>query len=120
MDFSSIKDVKSPEAFCDGSSILDSTVNHKRQRMSTMEAYLPRATAIERPNLYICTGMIVSRIDFARILAQPRAEKVIFRHAKSQSDETFSVIVRKEVIISSGAISSPQILMLRSAVLSLS
>ena len=119
MGFSSIEDVNSPEAFCEGTSALDSTVDHKRQRISTMEAYLPRATAIERRrNLSICTRAIVSRIDFTRNEAQLRAVKVKFRRTDSQSEETFSVTVKKEVIVSSGAISSPQILMLRFAVFS--
>ena len=120
MGFSLIEDTNSPEAFCDGVSTLDSTVNHKRQRMSTLEAYLPRATALERRNnLKICTGAIVSGIEFTRVQGkEPRAETVKFRHAKSQSDETFSVTAKHEVVISSGAIGSPQVLMLRSEGLS--
>ena len=120
MGFSPIEHTSSPEAFCDGVSTLDSTVNHKCQRMSTLGAYLPRATALERrSNLKICTGAIVSGIQFTKSQAkEPRAETVRFRHARSQSDEIFSVTAKHEFIISSDAIDSPQVLMLRSDLLS--
>ena len=119
MGFSLIDDANLPDALCDGVSNLDSTVDQNKQRVSTLEAYLPRATALKREgNLTICTGVLVSRIEFSGDEAEHRAEQVSFQYANSTSEKVFSVRVNKEVVISSGAVGSPQILMLRSENLS--
>lgn len=113
MGFSLIDDTNSPDALCDGIANLDSTVDQNKQRVSTLEAFLPRATALKREsNLTICTGVIVSQIKFSDYEAEHRAEQVIFQYANSKSKKVFSVKAIKEVIVSSGAIGSPQILML--------
>lgn len=78
-----------------------------------MDAYLPRATVLARSNLKICTGVVVSKIEFSRGKGQSRAEQVKFRYANPKLRETFSASVKQEVIVSSGAIGSPQVLMLR-------
>ena len=117
MGFSPIEDTNAPEAFCDGVSSLDSTVGHQRQRMSTMEGYLPRKVAFERQsNLTICTGAIASSIEFAEDQETTRAANVRFQPAQSPSTKSFSINVKKEIVISSGAIGSPQLLMLRSGI----
>lgn len=117
MGFSLIDDANSPDAFCDGVSCLDSTIDQKKQRMSTMEAFLPRETALKRErNLTICTGVTVSQIKFSGDQKEHRAERVNFQYANSESKTVFSVKVNREVIVSSGAVGSPQILMLRSGV----
>lgn len=117
MGFSLIDDTSSPDALCDGISPLDSTVDQNRQRVSTLEAFLPRAIALQRENnLTICTGVIVSRIKFSGNHAEQRTEEVNFQYAKLESEKMFSVRVHKEVILTSGAVGSPQVLMLRSGV----
>lgn len=117
MGFSLIDDTSSPNALCDGISVVDSTVDQNRRRVSTLEAFLPRAIALQREsNLTICTGVIVSRIKFSGDHAEHRAEEVIFQYANLEFEKVFSVRVNKEVILSSGAIGSPQVLMLRSVV----
>jgi choline dehydrogenase-like flavoprotein len=75
-------------------------------------------TAIEREKrLKICTGVLVSKVVFSGIGSEGkrRAEVVSFQHAHSKSGKTFLAKANTEVIICAGAISSPQILMLRSA-----
>ena len=115
MGLSFIDDANSPDASCHGISNLDSSIDRNKQRVSMLEAFLPRATALEREsNLTICTGVIVSRIEFSGDEAERRAEKIIFQPANSKSEKVFSVKVNKEVIVSSGAVGSPQLLMLRS------
>ena len=115
MGFSVIDDTNSPDALCDGISSLDSTIDQNKQRMSTMDAYLPRATALKREsNLTICTGVIVSQIKFSGDQREHRAERINFQYANSESKNVFSVKVKREIIVSSGTIGSPQVLMLRS------
>ncbi|KAL8858152.1 MAG: hypothetical protein Q9178_005329 [Gyalolechia marmorata] len=48
MGFGVIEDTSSPNALCDDLSSLDSTVDKNRQRVLTMEAYLPLRTALGR------------------------------------------------------------------------
>ncbi|KAL8704107.1 MAG: hypothetical protein Q9201_002721 [Fulgogasparrea decipioides] len=114
MGFGVIDDTNSPEALCDGISTLDSTVDENRQRVSTLEAYLPLKTTLERAdNLSICTGVVVGRINFSASEVGHCAEQVTFQKACAEWDKVFSVKVKKEVVVSSGALGSPQILMLR-------
>ena len=115
MGLSLMDDANSPDASCNGISNLDSSVDQNKQRVSMLEAFLPRATAVEREsNLTICTGVIVSRIEFSGNEAERRAKKISFQPANSKSEEVFSVKVNKEVIVSAGAVGSAQLLMLRS------
>ncbi|KAL8638584.1 MAG: hypothetical protein Q9228_004274 [Teloschistes exilis] len=113
MGFSLIEDTSSPDAPCDGLSSLDSTVDKNRQRVSTMEAYLPLRTALARKgNLTLCTGATVCRIDGSHHGTGYRANRLVFQKANRGNDKVFSVKVKKEVVVSSGALGSPHILML--------
>lgn len=114
MGFHSISDTNAPDAPPDGIATLDSTVNKNNQRVSTFHAFLPREIALSREkNLTICTNAIVSRVVFSHDGEKPRTDKVLFTSAQANTDKIFSVNVRKEVIICSGAIGSPKVLMLR-------
>ena len=116
MGFSVIDDVNSPDVPCDGIATLDVTVDQNKQRVSTLEAFLPRATALGREkNLTICTNVVVSQIKFSNDQNEHRAEKVLFQYANSKAEKIFSAKVNREVVVSSGALGSPQVLMLRSA-----
>ena len=78
------------------------------RRMSTAEAYL-RPAARQRPDqLHVLTHAHVTRILFDESSGTPKAIGVEFVHEK----ETIIVHANQEVIISGGAINSPQILML--------
>ena len=110
LGFSLISDTNSPDALCDGFATLDVTVNQNRQRMSTFDAFIPRDLALQRiKNLHICTGTVVSRIEFSGKGNAYRAERVRFQSAKPSSDASFSVLAKREVIVCSGAIGSPQV-----------
>ncbi|KAL9077854.1 MAG: hypothetical protein Q9157_003231 [Trypethelium eluteriae] len=113
LGFHHITDTNSTDALCDGFATLDLTIDQNMQRVSTLEAFLPRETALKREkNLSICTASIVSRIEFSREKANSRAKRVHFQSSISKSRKTFSVNVKKEVIVCSGATGSPQVLML--------
>ena len=115
MGLNLIDDANSPDASCQGISNLDSSVDHNKQRTAMLEAFLPRTTALQRErNLTICTGLIVSRIEFSDDEAERRAEKTSLQPANPKSKKVFSVKVNKEVIVSSGAVGPAQLLMLRS------
>jgi choline dehydrogenase-like flavoprotein len=109
-----VSDVNAPDAPCDGFVTLDSTVDENMQRMSTFDAFLPRQVALEREkNLTICTGVIASRIVFSDKEGEPRSERILFQYARGNVEKVFSAKVKREVIVCSGAVGSPQVLMLR-------
>ncbi|RDW82955.1 hypothetical protein BP5796_04446 [Coleophoma crateriformis] len=85
-----------------------STIDRRPGEMNGTRSYsttgylLPNA---QRPNLFVLTEALVTRI----ILSSDKvATGVEFLH--SDSDEKHSVSVKKEVILSAGAIKSPQVL----------
>jgi choline dehydrogenase len=119
MGFKSITDANSPYALSDGLATLDQSINRNRERSSTFSAFVPKEIALKRQkNLTICTRVAVSRLIFSDGLlvfsggSQPRAEGVRFQSV-TKSDKSFSAKARKEVIVCSGALGSPQVLMLR-------
>ena len=91
----------------EGAGLYQVTCNGGR-RWSTYHAYLQ--PAMSRPNLTITTGALVSRIEIesADGGAGVRATGVSFR----RSGREHTVQARREVLLSGGAINSPQLLML--------
>lgn len=75
---------------------------YKGRRASTASAYLKPAR--KRKNLHIVTEALVSRID----IKERRATGVTY----FRGDQTVSAIAQREVILSGGAVNSPQILQL--------
>ncbi|KAL8989713.1 MAG: hypothetical protein Q9169_008299, partial [Polycauliona sp. 2 TL-2023] len=99
MGFGVIEDTSSPDAPCDGLSSLDSTVDGNRQRVSTMEAYLPLRIALARQaNLTLCTRATVCRVDGSHRENGYRADSVKFQKANLSTDKVFSVKVKREVV----------------------
>lgn len=72
------------------------------QRCSSAKAYL--SEALSRPNLMVITHALVEKI----IIENKQAKGVKFR----KDGQAFDIFAKKEVIMSSGAINTPQILML--------
>lgn len=92
---------------------LDHTIDEHSRRNSAFDAFLP-PHVWARPNLTVCTGVVVDSIDFEETADGPRAAGVRIEHEiAGQVNKRFYVSARHEVIVSAGAISSPQILMLR-------
>ncbi|KAL8988271.1 MAG: hypothetical protein Q9169_008584 [Polycauliona sp. 2 TL-2023] len=113
MSLGIIEDTSSPDAPYDGLSSLNSIVDENRQRVSTMEAYLPlRTTLARQANLTLCTGATVCRVDGSHRENGYRADSVTFQKANLSTDKVFSVKVKREVVVCSGALGSPHILML--------
>jgi choline dehydrogenase-like flavoprotein len=111
---SSIDDLNAPDAPNDGFGLFDLTMDENRKRVSTLDAFLPKSLALERrENLTICTNAIVSQIQFSGENGIHRAKNVLFQYANQRSTQVFSAKVKKEVVVSSGAIGSPQVLLLR-------
>ncbi|MEP7106368.1 MAG: GMC family oxidoreductase N-terminal domain-containing protein [Ferruginibacter sp.] len=85
-----------------GASMLQFTIRNN-QRHSTAKAFLK--PVMHRPNLTVRTGCMVKKI----VIENDRATGV---EIISKKGETISIRCNKEVILSAGAIQSPQVLML--------
>jgi choline dehydrogenase len=81
---------------------MDMTV-HKGFRWSTASAYL--RPAMKRPNLTVATDTFVNKVVF-------EGKKAVGVETESKNKTTKVVRAAKEVILSGGAINSPQLLML--------
>ncbi|MEC7122722.1 MAG: GMC family oxidoreductase N-terminal domain-containing protein, partial [Pseudomonadota bacterium] len=76
---------------------------HKGRRMSTARAFLK--PAMGRPNLTVRTGAHATRI----LLEEKRAVGVVYRKGGRRGAER-EVCARREVLLSGGAVNSPQLL----------
>ncbi|EMR81822.1 putative alcohol oxidase protein [Botrytis cinerea BcDW1] len=113
MGFSRIPDTNVENASVDGLAMIYNTVTEDRKRNSTFHSFLAKEVALEREkHLTICTNTTVHRIEFSDDNGVLRASKVIFGTSDPTSTKTFEATVKKEVIICSGALGSPQVLML--------
>ena len=92
----------------DGVVSLFQTTTRAGKRSSTFHAFL-EGDAEERPNLTVITDAQVSRLVLEEVDGQLTATGVEYR---SGDGETSTVTASKEVVLSAGAIGSPQILML--------
>ncbi|KDQ20208.1 hypothetical protein BOTBODRAFT_27625 [Botryobasidium botryosum FD-172 SS1] len=90
------------------------TVTHNgAKRSSTSEAFLPLELALERQDrLKICTGAIVTSLDIQNTPAGSKRAVGVFIEAEKEPGERFYARAKREVVVCSGAIGSPQVLML--------
>ncbi|KAI1381216.1 putative GMC oxidoreductase [Hypoxylon crocopeplum] len=90
---------------------LDLTIDPKGCRQSALHAYLPKAIAIQRQDyLHICTDVIVSRLDLDPLCGLARG---VFVHTSgARNPKPHLISARREIVLTAGAICSPQILQL--------
>lgn len=91
---------------------LDMAIDKNGHRVSTYKAFLDKKTAIQRQkHLTVCTGVVVSRLDIDEQAGLARGV-YIRRVSRDVSDEDLYVQAKREVIVCSGAVCSPQIMLL--------
>ncbi|ETS77919.1 hypothetical protein PFICI_09981 [Pestalotiopsis fici W106-1] len=104
-------DANNPAGPAAGYYYLDYTVDGNGFRHSAYKAYLPKEVAIARKNrLTICTRVIATRLDLDS--ENSTVNGVYIKSTLSRTDTERLVKARREVIITSGATCSPQLLML--------
>lgn len=99
-----IADLNDPRTQC-GAVRLTTTTDEKGRRSSTAQAYLTKDVR-KRRNLTIGVGVTATKVLFEN----DRAVGVEF--AKKQRGKKFTVRARKEVILSTGTITTPHLLMI--------
>lgn len=107
------RDLNDPAAPAQGYFYLDITVDERSTRMSSYRAWLNKKIANERgEHLTVCTGVVASKLEIDEKGKQVTG--VHIRNARPQGNkQDFFVRARREVIICSGSVCSPQLLMLR-------
>ncbi|KAK8069896.1 hypothetical protein PG994_006512 [Apiospora phragmitis] len=104
-------DVNDPGAPPSGYFYLDSTIDRDGSRHSAYSAYLPKSLVLERRNrLTVCTGVVASKLEVDA--SQHCVRGVHVRSVGSNGGDSTFIKAEREVIVCSGAICSPQLLML--------
>ena len=94
-----------------GVSQVQTFIDAKGQRSSTAVAYFTE-DVLRRPNLKIATGQTVTRIFFSdRAGGKLRATGVEMR-ASRHSPISYRVKAKRDVVLSAGAINTPQLLLI--------
>ncbi|KAI0438915.1 putative GMC oxidoreductase [Xylaria telfairii] len=91
----------------------DLTIDQKGNRHSAFHAYLPRDVAIQRQSvLHICTDVIVSHLDVDGRNGIARGVYLSSSKADQPTPTPHFVSAKREIILTAGAICTPQILQL--------
>ena len=115
--FPEIRDMHSPLEPSIGCGKQQFTVDALGKRQSAFRAYLPVEFIKSRSHsLHICTGALAQKITFVqRNAGELRADAVEVRSLDGRSSRVVSA--KREIILTCGALRTPQLLMLRCALL---
>nr|VWO94148.1 Alcohol oxidase [Ganoderma boninense] len=107
-------DLNSPSMPAAGTGTLDIAEDTKYHRHSTDRAFLPAKLARKRQaHLKICTDTLVTRVELVEEGEEVRATGVHYEAANSRKAwKRYFAKARREVVLCSGALGSPQVLML--------
>jgi choline dehydrogenase len=86
------------------------TVDGSGQRFSTCDAFLPKRLVRHRPNLAVCLEGNVQRITFSNVDDKLTASGVL---VEGKQKLLYHVRATREIILSAGAVVTPQLLLLR-------
>jgi choline dehydrogenase-like flavoprotein len=108
------KDYNLPDAPSCGYFPLETAINSSGERVSAMSAYLNKSIARERiDRLSVCTGTVASRLE---ITGDEKSGRVVsgvhIRSSAHPSGKDYFVKARREVILTCGAMTTPQLLLL--------
>ncbi|KAG6357708.1 hypothetical protein INS49_013587 [Diaporthe citri] len=104
------EDINDPHAPAMGSFIFDTAIDKSGSRISALTAYLSEAVTSERRDrLTICTGATASRLEAD---TRTRLVKGVYIRSSKDPAREFFVRARREVIVCSGAVCTPQLLLL--------
>ncbi|KAJ7350795.1 alcohol oxidase [Mycena albidolilacea] len=109
LGFTDTSDFNAPDVPVDVCAILDEAIDDSLRRVSSYNTFLPAELAYDRhQRLKICTKAVATRIEFEDGVAVG----VVFESSDKSIPGTFYARARKEIVVCSGAIGSPQLLLL--------
>ena len=110
-----VADGNDPKASAQGIVQLDTAINTRNMRVSSYGAWLNGRIANERrAHLSVCTRVVASKLVVDKGSTTVRGVEIRQVTGSKGSSQTYLVTARREVIIASGALCTPQLLMLRS------
>ncbi|KAI1120823.1 putative GMC oxidoreductase [Nemania abortiva] len=114
LGLSLFQDSNNPRAPPSGYFPLDTAISPRRERVSAFTAYLNKSIASKRrAHLSVCTGALVTRLQLDSELGVVSGVHVrSSQKSTGGSQADYFVKARREVVICSGAISTPQVLIL--------
>lgn len=105
-----VEDGNDPRASAQGIVKLDTAINSSGQRVSSYGAWLNARIANERKShLSVCTRVVASKLVVDEGLKRVKGVQI---RRVGKGDRDYFVKARREVIITSGTLSSPQLLLL--------
>ncbi|KAK8115447.1 choline dehydrogenase [Apiospora sp. TS-2023a] len=105
------KDINDPTAPAMGYFDLDVAIDKRGNRVSALTAYLNKEIVSQRRDrLTICTGAVASRLETDTRTGTVTG--VHFQSSEPSQSKTFFVNARREVVLCSGALCTPQLLLL--------
>jgi choline dehydrogenase-like flavoprotein len=110
-----LSDCNDPEIPSCGYFTLETAIDKNGERVSAMSAYLSKTVARRRMNrLSICTGTIASRLETAIDEGQGHAVRGVYIQSSAgpKPSKDYYVKARREVILTCGAMTTPQLLLL--------
>ena len=110
-----MQDCNDPEAPAQGFYALDMAINGRGERVSAFTSFLSREVALRRRDrLNVCTGAIASRleVDAETGIVSGAHIRRSWKEDGGAEDSEFFVKANREVIICSGAVCTPQLLLL--------
>jgi choline dehydrogenase-like flavoprotein len=110
-----LDDCNDPTSSPYGYTTAETAIDKNGERVSAMSAYLSKAVALERVDrLTVCTGTVGSRLEISGDEIAGRTVTGVNIQSSTASSPTkeYFVKARREVILASGAMNSPQILLL--------
>ena len=94
------------------------TIDQSGQRSSTFRAFLPKEFALaHQDNLHICVNTIARKVEVADSEEDGLRATGVQLQAHGPGSPTVYVRAKREVIVCCGALRTPQVLMLRYALL---
>ena len=110
------KDYNDPAAPAQGIFRLDTAISRRGERVSAFTSFLNKDIALQRRGwLTVCTGAIASRLELdagTGLVSGVRIRHSEASAAAAGTDREFGVQAAREVIVCSGALCAPQLLLL--------
>ncbi len=117
LGFANYQDVNDPSMPTLGCFRIHHTVDRNGERSSTFTAYLPKQFVLDHENLHICTRGLVRKVNISASSTGELEAVGVVLQSHERGSPSVSIVARKEVILAAGALSTPQLLLLRLALL---
>lgn len=110
--FHQTADMNSPFEPSTGVNKLQYALDARGRRHSSFRAFIPADIVAERPNLHVCCGVLATKLEFSNGADGLAAEAVEIQSYSDGKKKRF-ITARREIVLSCGALRTPQLLLLR-------